>query len=436
MNFKKGISLYNKAKNLIPGGTQLLSKRSEMYLPENWPSYFRKAKGVEIWDLDGNKFIDMGNMSVGACTLGYADEDVNKAVIKVINEGSMSTLNPPEEVELAEQLLKIHPWASSVRFARTGGEAMVIAVRIGRAYSGKDKIAFCGYHGWHDWYLSSNLADNKNLDGHLLEGLEPKGVPRGLLKTAIPFEYNQIEQLESIVKEHDIGVIIVEPMRHQKPENGFLKKIRKIAHENNAVLIFDEISIGWRLNVGGIHLKCGVNPDIAVFAKAMSNGYPMGAVIGKKEVMDAAQSTFISSTYWTERIGPTAALTTIRKMQEYEVPTHLIKIGKLISDGLEKLINKYNIQSKILPPYPLVTFTLDYENALEIKTLFTQEMLKRGFITGQSVYVSYAHNQEHVKNYLNNVDDVFCIIQKAIEQDSIKKMLEGPVCHSGFQRLT
>ncbi len=436
MNCQKGITLWNKAKKLIPGGSQLLSKRSEMYLPEKWPSYFKKAKGVEIWDLDGNRFIDMCNMSVGACTLGYADEDVNNAVINVINEGSMSTLNSPEEVELAELLLEIHPWASSVRYARSGGEVMAIAVRIGRAYTGKDKIAFCGYHGWHDWYLSSNLSDNKNLDGHLLEGLEPNGVPRGLIKTAIPFEYNNIEKLESIVKEHDIGIIVVETMRHQEPVNGFLKKIRRITDEIGAVLIFDEISIGWRLIVGGAHLKLGVNPDIAVFAKAISNGYPMGAVIGRRDVMDACQTSFISSTYWTERIGPTASITTINKMIDKKVPEHLDKIGNLIGKGWKDLADEINLEINILPPNPLITFIWNYANALEIKTLFTQEMLKRGYLASTSVYISYSHTEKHVNNYLNKVDEVFEIVKKAIEEDKVLDMLEGPVCHSGFQRLT
>lgn len=436
MNLKTGISLWNKAKKLIPGGTQLLSKRSEMFLPDNWPSYFKKAKGVKIWDLDGNCFIDMSVMSVGACTLGYADKDVDEAVKNVINEGSISTLNCPEEVELAELLIKLHPWSESVRYARTGGEAMAIAVRIARASVKKDQIAFCGYHGWHDWYLSSNLADDKNLDGHLLEGLEPSGVPRGLLKTSIPFEYNKIKKLQSIIENNDIGVIVVEPMRHQKPEDGFLKKIREIADEIGAVLIFDEISIGWRLVVGGSHLYFGVNPDIAVFGKAMSNGYPMSAIIGKGEIMDAVQTSFISSTYWTERIGPTASIATIKKMQEKDVPEYLDKIGKLIGDGWKKLAEKHQLNIDILPPNPLITLSFNYDNALEIKTLFTQEMLKRGYLASTSVYVSYCHTKEIVEAYLMEVDKVFSILKEAIEKNNILNILEGPVSHKGFQRLT
>jgi len=436
MNCQKGIDLWNKAKKLIPGGTQLLSKRSEMFLPDHWPSYYKKAKGVQIWDLDDNKFIDMTIMGVGACTLGYADPDVNEAVLKVISDGSMATLNCPEEVELAELLIELHPWAEAVRYARTGGEGMVIANRIARAFTKKDKIAFCGYHGWHDWYLSSNLADNANLDGHLLQGLEPNGVPRSLLKTALPFEYNNIEKLETIVKENEIGVIVVEPLRHQEPKDNFLKRIREISDEIGAVLIFDEITSGWRLTVGGAHLIFNVNPDIMVVAKAMSNGFPMAAIVGKGDIMDAAQTSFISSTYWTERIGPTAALATIRKMQRKNVPAHLDIIGGMISRGWEKLAKDHSLDIKILPPNALTTFIFNYEKAQELKTLFTQEMLKKGYLASSSVYVSYSHTKEIMEDYLNAVDEVFNTIAQGIKENKIPDLLEGPVAHSGFQRLT
>jgi len=437
IKIKKGIQLWNKAKKLIPGGTQLLSKRSEMFLPKQWPSYFKKAKGVEVWDLDGNKFIDMSIMGVGACILGYADPDVNRAVKKVIEEGSMCTLNSPEEVELAELLLKLHPWAGQVRYARSGGEAMAIAVRIARAYTGKDKLAFCGYHGWHDWYLAANLANKKNLDGQLLPGLEPAGVPRCLRGTAIPFNYNKIKELEKIIKENDIGVIIMEPRREHPPEKGFLEKVRKIANKIGAVLIFDEVTSGFRINVGGIHMLYMVYPDIAVLGKAMSNGYPMAAVIGKDKVMEAAQKTFISSTYWTERTGPAAALATIKKMQKYNVSRHLIKIGNLIGEGWQKLAKKHNLKIEVFNIPSLISFKFDYgKDNQALHTLFNQEMLQRGFLTSKSVYTCYSHKEEHVKKYLKNVDEVFGLISKAVKDNSVYKLLKGPVAHQGFKRLT
>lgn len=434
---KKGIRLWNKAKKIIPGGTQLLSKRSEMFLPDQWPSYFKKAKGIEVWDLDGNKLIDMSYMGIGACVLGYADRDVNKAVKKAIDEGSMCTLNSPEEVELAELLFKLHPWAKKARYARTAGEALAIAVRIGRAYTGKDKLAFCGYHGWHDWYLSANLADNKNLDGQLLPGLEPAGVPRCLKGTAIPFNYNKIEELEKIVEENDIGIIVMEPRREHPPEKGFLEKIRKIASKIGAVLIFDEVTSGFRMNLGGIHMLYKVYPDIAVFGKAMSNGYPMAAVIGRDKIMDAAQKTFISSTYWTERIGPVAAIATIQKFKKYNIPSHLCEIGNLISQGWQKLAEKNDLKIEIMNIPSLITFKFNYgPDSQALHTLFTQEMLKKGYLTSKSVYTCWSHKRGHIKKYLRNVDEVFGLISKAIKNNNIYNLLKGPVAHAGFKRLT
>ena len=438
MEIKAGVKLWNKAKKIIPGGSQLLSKRSEQFLPEQWPSYYKRAKGVEIWDLDGNKFIDMSLMGVGACILGYADDDVNEAVKKAIDMGTMTTLNCPEEVELAELLLNLHPWAGMVRYARTGGEAMAIAVRIARAYTEKDKVAFCGYHGWHDWYLSANLADDKNLDGHLLPGLEPLGVPRGLTGTAIPFNYNRTEELEEIVENNDIGVIVMEPIRHHEPENDFLRKARNIADEIGAVVIFDEISSGWRMNVGGVHVLYKVYPDIAVYGKAMSNGFPMAAIVGKGDVMDLAQNSFISSTYWTDRIGAVASIAAINKMLENNVPFYLCKIGNLISEGWRKLAKEHDLKIVIMDAVPsLTTFVFDYgDDSQALHTLFTQEMLKRGFLASKSVYTSYSHNEEHVKKYLENVSEVFDIIKETIERNNVHDLLKGPVAHEGFKRLT
>ena len=436
MKINKGIKLWNQAKKIIPGGTQLLSKRSEMFLPEQWPSYYKKAKGVEIWDLDDDHYIDMSIMGVGTCILGYADDDVNGAVKKAIDAGSIATLNCPEEVELAELLLNLHSWADMVRYTKTGGEAMAIAVRIARAYTKKDKIAFCGYHGWHDWYISSNLADDTNLDGQLLPGLKPLGVPRDLTGTAIPFNYNEIGELEEIVKDNDIGVIVVEPIRHQEPKNNFLSNVRRIADEINAVLIFDEITSGWRMNVGGIHELYNVYPDIVVYGKGMSNGFPMAAIVGKGEVMDIAQNSFISSTYWTDRIGPVASIATINKMLKNDVPYQLIKIGNLISKGWMELADLHALKMDVMGIPPLTTFVFDHEDGQALQTLFTQEMLDRGFLASKSVYASYSHTEECVEKYLENVDEVFGIIKKAIEKDSVCGLLKGPVAHEGFKRLT
>ncbi len=434
-----GVVLWNRAKQIIPGGNQLLSKRSDMFLPDYWPSYYKKAKGVEVWDLDNNHYIDMSIMGIGACSLGYADEDVNKAVIDAVNNGSMCTLNCHEEVELAELLLKIDPWAGMVRFARTGGEAVAIAVRIARAFSKKDKILFCGYHGWHDWYLSSNLADDKNLDGHLLPGLNPLGVPRELRGNAIPFKYDDTEKLRELAEKHktEIGAIVMEPVRNLLPENNFLKEVRKIADEIGAVLIFDEISSGWRLAVGGAYSLYGVNPDIVTYSKALGNGHPIAAVVGKKEIMNVAQETFISSTYWSERVGYAAALASIAKMNRVNSPAHLIKIGELIGKNWKECASANNINIEVagIPPMAVCVFKYDEQTSLQMQTIFTQEMLSRGFLASPHIKTAYKHTPEIIEKYTENVDEVFKTIGKGLSEGNLKNLLKGPVATKGFKRL-
>lgn len=309
-----GQKLWKRAKQIIPGGNMLLSKRSEMFLPDRWPAYFSKAKGCNVWDLDGNKYIDMSIMGIGTNILGYGHPEVDAAVQKTVGAGNMSSFNCPEEVYLAEKLVELHPWADMVRLARSGGEANAIAIRIARAASGREKVAICGYHGWHDWYLSANLGDTASLDGHLLPGLQPNGVPRNLKGTVFPFTYNNFPELESLVNSQEIGVIKMEVSRNRGPEDNFLHKVRRLATDRNIVLIFDECTSGFRETFGGLHKKYGVEPDMAMFGKALGNGYAITAIIGKREVMEAAQTTFISSTFWTERIGPTAALATLKVM--------------------------------------------------------------------------------------------------------------------------
>ena len=284
----KGQDLYKKARKIIPGGTMLLTKRPEMFLPDLWPSYFKKAKGCFVWDLDGNKLRDMTYMGVGTNSLGYSNHFVDSAVNKTIKLGNLSTLNCPEEVYLAEKLIEINPWAQMVRFARSGGEANSIAIRIARAASGKDNIAVCGYHGWHDWYLSANHNNGDDLSDHLIPGLNPKGVPKNLKNSTFPFNYNNYDELKKIVENNNIGVIKMEVIRNYEPENDFLKKVRSLATKKNIVLIFDECSSGFRETYGGIYKKYDVEPDMVMYGKTLGNGYAITAVVGRKEIMESA----------------------------------------------------------------------------------------------------------------------------------------------------
>lgn len=430
-----GQKLWQRAKRVIPGGNMLLSKRAEMFLPDHWPVYFSRAKGCKVWDLDGKEYIDMSIMGIGTNTLGYGHSEVDTAVMQTLHNGNMSTFNCPEEVYLAEKLVELHPWAEMVRFARTGGEANAVAIRIARAASGRDKVAICGYHGWHDWYLSANLSDDKSLDGHLLPGLEPNGVPRNLKGTVFPFQYNQFEELEALVNAHDIGVIKMEVVRNMGPEDNFLQKVRRLATERNIVLIFDECTSGFRETMGGLHKKYGVEPDIAMFGKAMGNGYGITATIGRREVMQAAQSTFISSTFWTERIGPTAALKTLEVMERIRSWETITQTGLVIRKRWQTLADQYGLAISHWGLPALTGFSFQSTNALAYKTLITQEMLAKGYLAGNSVYVCTEHTAEIVDGFFNAIDSVFALIKECEEGRDVFTLLKGPVCHGGFKRL-
>lgn len=435
---ESGRQLWEVAKELIPGGSQLLSKRAEMFAPDQWPAYYDEADGVSVTGLDGTEYTDMSIMGVGSCILGYGDDDVDERVHDVVDKGSMTTLNAPEEVELAERLIDIHPWADMVRYGRPGGETMTIAVRLARAATGNSTVAFCGYHGWHDWYLAANLETEEHLEDHLLPGLEPAGVPDELEGTAKPFNYNDIEELERIVEENDLGAIILEPIRYKPPEDNFVERVAELSNEHGIPLIVDEITAGFRLRTGGAYEDFDITPDVVVYGKAMANGYPMGAVIGKEWVMDQAQESFVSSTFWTERIGPSAALETIDKIDRENVPAHLDRIGREIMDGWERLAADHGLHLKIktreMPP--LATFSFKHgDQSQPASTLFTQEMLDHGFLAGNSVYVSYSHSDRHVDEYLDAVDQVFGTIASHVEDDSVENALDGPVAHTKFERL-
>jgi glutamate-1-semialdehyde 2,1-aminomutase len=436
-NTAKGQALYAKARKLIPGGTQLLSKRPEMFLPGGWPSYYVKAKGAELTDLDGNTFTDMCIGGIGATVLGYADPDVDGAVKAAIDAGGMTTLNCPEEVELAELLVELHPWARMARFSRAGGEAMAIAVRIARAFTGKQIIAFCGYHGWHDWYISANLADDSTLDGHLLAGLAPKGVPRGLKGLMQPFHYNDLDGLKKLAKEHgaNLAAIVMEPVRNP-PAPGFLAGVRQVADETGAVLLFDEVTAGFRLNTGGIHMTLGVEPDIAVFAKALGNGYPISAIIGREPVMAAAQETFISSTAWTERLGSVAALATLKKHRAQNVPAHLVRIGERVMKGWQNAADGAGLKIELSGIAPLAHVSFKVEKPQAVRTLFTQMMLDRGYLAKDAFYAMYAHTDAQVDGFAAACGEVFELLAAAIKAGRVEDSLRGPVAHSGFQRLT
>ena len=431
--------LYTHAKQRIPGGVGLLSKRPEMFAPGLWPGYSAHAKGCEIWDLDGKHYYDMTTNGIGACILGYADPDVSAAVKRCVDNGSMTSLNPPEEVYLADRLCEIHPWAENVRFARTGGEICAIAVRIARATTGRDVVAICGYHGWSDWYIAANLSDNHHLDGQLLPGLQPNGVPRGLNGTAYTFKHGDTEEFDKLIRDHGdkLACVIMEPVRGTMPPAGFLEHVRDEIHRVGGLLIFDEVTIAWRMNFGGVHKLLGVTPDIAIFAKALGNGHPIGAVIGTKEAMDGAHESFISSTYWTEGVGPAAALATLDKMEKTRVWEHITHAGETVQKDWRDLAAKHGLHVHTSGFPCLAHFDFE-ENGPELKTLYTILMLDKGFLGNTAIYPTLAHTDDILDKYREAIDEVFGQIADIIKKggrEEILRAIHGLTCQSDFKRL-
>mgnify|MGYP001167612019 FL=1 len=434
-NLNDGQKLWLRAKKVIPGGNMLLSKRPEMFLPSKWPTYFKSAKGCRIVGIDNKTYTDMSIMGIGTNILGYGHSEVDEAVKKVIKDGNMSTFNCPEEVYLSEKLIELNPWAQMAKFTRSGGEANAVAMRIARAASGKEKVAVCGYHGWHDWYLAANLKDSDNLNKHLLPELKIKGVPKALRNTVYTFSYNNFSELLAIINKEDIGVVKMEVSRNFRPKNDFLKKIRKITQDKGIVLIFDECTSGFRETYGGLYQKYNVEPDICIYGKALGNGYAVNAVVGKKEIMSSAQTTFISSTFWTERIGSSAALKTLEVMKKIKSWETITKKGQHIKNRWKVIADKHDLKIDIWGLDPLAGFTIKSKDSLKYKTLITQELLKKEILASNVVYLSIAHNKDVIEKYLYYLDKTFKLIKDCEDGFDINKILLSDTSHNTFKRL-
>ena len=433
-NMITGQKYWKRAKQIIPGGTMLFSKNPDLFLPDRWPAYFSKSKRCKIWDLDGDCYTDLSYMGVGTNVLGYSHPYIEKKVIKTIKSGSMTTLNSVEEIRLAEKLVELHPWSEMVRFTRSGGEANSVAIRIARAASGRDNVAICGYHGWHDWYLSCNIGNKNNLNQHLMNEAPIQGVPTSLKNTVFQFEYNNFLQLKKLVENYNIGVIKMEVQRNVEPKNNFLGKVRKLASDRGIVLIFDECTSGFRQTFGGLHRYHKVNPDIAIFGKALGNGHAINAIIGRKDVMEFCNSTFISSTFWTERIGPTAALATIEVMEKIKSWKIIVKKGELIKKKWKKISKSNGVDIDIKGLSSIPNFIFKYKNNLAYKTFITQEMLKKKILASNAIYCSIYHDKNLLEKYFDILNELFFKISK-FEKNNIdtNKILETNICLSGLR---
>ena len=431
-----GQLLWKRAKKIIPGGNMLLSKRPQLFLPNKWPTYFKKAKGCNVTGIDNINYLDCSIMGIGTNILGYGHPEVDEAVKKVIKKGNMSTFNCPEEVYLSEKLLKMHPWAQMVKLTRSGGEANAVAIRIARSFTKKkDKIAICGYHGWHDWYLAANLKSKKNLKSHLLPDLEINGVPKSLKNSTFSFEYNNIKQFKELIKNHDIGIVKMEVSRNLRPKEQFLQKIRKITESKGIVLIFDECTSGFRESFGGLHLKYNVIPDIAIFGKALGNGYAINAVVGKKNIMNFAQTSFISSTFWTERIGPAAALKTLSVMEKNKSWKFITNQGKKIKNFWVNEAKKNNFDVETFGLDALAQFKIPSINFQKYKTYISQEMLKQRILASDTIYLSTEHTDKVLQKYYFYMSKIFKIIGECESGGNIDRLLETPISVNTFKRL-
>ncbi len=433
-----GAELWREARQVISGGTGLLSKRAEMFDSDQWPAYFSRSAGCEVWDMEGRRYLDFAG-GIGAVLLGYADADVNAAVQRRLLLGTYSSLVNPQEVELARLLLDMHPWAGKVRYARGGGDAMMMSVRIARAKTGRSGVAFCGYHGWHDWYLAANLAADDALDGHLLPGLVPKGVPRELRGTSLPFRYNDLESFERALDSlgDNLAAVVMEPMRSQEPRDGFIEKIASRCRERGGVFVVDEVSSGLRYGFPGALTRMGIEPDIVVYAKAMSNGFPFGVVIGREDVMREADASFISSSYWTDGVGTAAALAVLTKMKRLNVFDVVWQRGVKFKKALEDVASRYpacKMSVGGMPVTPTLAFQVEGISGA-LRKRFIQKMHTRGILISSSIYLMYAHRDAHIDTLLTSMDAVLKELEEEIKAGNFGPEGPSPDVTPGFARL-
>lgn len=432
----KNQNLYKLAKKIIPGGVMLFSKRPENHLPGKWPTYFKKAKGIYVWDLNNTKYLDM-YFGVGQSVLGYANSQIDNEVIKSNKSGNMSSLNCYQEVLLAKRLINIHPWSGFAKFAKTGGEASAIATRIARSINNKDKVAICGYHGWHDWYLAANIKSKNALNSHLLNGLESIGVPKALKNTIVSFRMNNFNDFNKIKKIKNLSSIVMEVQREKEPNIKFLKEIRNYCTKNKIILIFDECTSGFRETYGGIHLNYKIYPDLLVLGKALGNGYPITCVLGKKKYLKKASSSFISSTFWTEKSGIVAALKTLDIINKKKTFIKIKETGKKIKNIWKKISKKYKIPISVYGLDSIPCFKILLKDSRKYKTFITQEMLKKKILATNMIYVSTVHKSKHINHYQNILDKIFYKIQKCEQKKLfINKILKSNVSNADFNRLT
>ena len=423
-DIRKSDELYKIALDLIPATTQTLAKGPQQNVRGIAPKYLQRGKGSHVWDVDGNEFIDF-NMGIGPLSLGYSYPKVDEAIKKQLEDGITFSLMHPLEVEVAQLINEIVPNAESIRYSKSGADVTSAAIRVARAYTGKEKVLCCGYHGWHDWYIS---VTDKNL-----------GIPKTVEDLTFTFNYNDIQSVKDSIDD-DTAAIILEPFVFEAPKNNFLQDLRKLCDENGILLIFDEMWTGFRIALGGAQEYFGVNADLATFSKAVANGMPISILTGRKEVMQVLdEKVFFYTTFGGEALSLAAAKATINELKDKNVPEYLANKGKLLKSGYNEIVQNLKIDYSKCIGYDcrsLITFDPKAGNPLEMKSLVQQEMIKRGILWGGFHNMSYSHTDDDINYTLNTYKEVLPILKKAVEENNVKGYLKGEPVVPVFRKVS
>jgi glutamate-1-semialdehyde 2,1-aminomutase len=423
-SIKKSDELYQKALNLIPSATQTLAKGPQQNVKGIAPKYLVRGKGSHVWDVDGNEYLDF-NMGIGPLSLGYAYDKVDEAIKKQLEDGITFSLMHPLEVEVAEMLNKIIPNAESIRYSKVGADVTSAAIRVARAFTKRQKILCCGYHGWHDWYIS---VTDRNA-----------GIPQAVQDLTFTFNYNDIQSVIDSIDE-DTAAVILEPFVFETPKDNFLQKLRDICTKNGTLLIFDEMWTGFRIALGGAQEFFNVKADMATFSKAVANGMPIAILAGRKDVMKVLEKdVFFYTTFGGEALSLAAVKATINEIKEKNVPAYLAKQGKKLKDGYNKIAEELNMPYTKCIGYEcrsLITFDASAGNSLEMKSLVQQEMIKRGILWGGFHNMSFSHSDEDVEYTLKVYRDVLPILQKAVDEKNIRGYLKGEPVEPVFRKVS
>lgn len=412
--YTKSNSWLNRAELTIPLGSQTFSKSRTQYPVGVSPLYIDRAKKEKVWDIDGNAYLDLVS-SLASVTLGYNDRSFNNDIRKQLRKGVTFSLPGTLEAEVAEMICELVPSAEMVRFGKNGTDATSAAVRLARAFTGRNKVLVCGYHGWQDWYIGSTSRD--------------KGVPKEVSNLTKAFKYNDIVGLRDLLDEGDVACVVMEPMNVEFPATGFLESVRKLTSERDVILVFDETITGFRFDKGGAQSLFGVSPDLSTFGKGIANGFPLSAVVGKREIMKEMEEIFFSGTFGGELLSLAAAKHVLSKHKKNEIAPRLARHGSNLATGTEELILKHDLTKYLHlsghDSWKFLIWSGDELNTTdELKTLFLQEVFARGLLVLGTHNVTLMHDQRVVDKILRIYDEVFETITKGIKSDSISKLLK------------